>query len=115
MLYVLLRLFRYLEFDVPEVINSHLTDFLFMPILLTVSLVGVRILKRDEKIKLTIAMIVVSFIFVSLVFELLMPSRSILFISDFWDVIAYGLGAFFFYFTQAKFEVQNSTSVEKLF
>jgi len=100
--YFLIRLLRFLELELPEVINSHLTDFLFMPILLTVSLVGVRKLKRDENIKLTSAMVIVSVIFVSVVFEFIMPIKSPLFVGDYLDIVAYCLGALFFYWIHEK-------------
>jgi len=106
-LYVVVRLLRLFEFEIPEMINSHLTDFLFMPILLTISLFGVRVLKRDGDINLTFGMIIVSFVFVSVVFEIIMPSRSSHFVKDYWDIAAYGLGAAFFLWVQRKMEIQK--------
>lgn len=114
-LYILIRLLRHLEFYIPETINSHLTDFLFIPILLTVSLVGVRAIKRDQKIKLTDGMIVVTTVLVSIMFEAVMPSRSSLFVKDYWDIAAYGLGALFFYWLQKKSEIKISKPVSQLF
>ena len=101
-LYLLIRILRLFEIQIPEIINSHLTDFLFIPILLTLSLVGVRILKRDECVLLTKGMVISSLIIVSLVFELIMPFRSVLYVKDYWDIAAYGLGTAAFWFLQRK-------------
>lgn len=101
-MYLLVRLFRYFEIETPVFINSHLTDFLFIPILLTVSLVGVKIIKKDYAIVLTKSMIFISFVIVSVMFEFVMPSKSNLFIQDYLDIIAYGLGALFFYWVQKR-------------
>ena len=110
-LYLLIRILRLFEIHIPEILNSHLTDFLFMPILLTVSLIGVRVIKRNKLINLTIGMIFVSTVFVSFMFEIFMPSRSSLFIKDYWDVVAYIIGAIFFYIVQSRLEVQVSNAI----
>ena len=110
-LYLLIRILRLFEIHIPEILNSHLTDFLFMPILLTVSLIGVRVIKRNKLINLTIGMIFVSTVFVSFMFEIFMPSRSSLFIKDYWDVVAYIIGALFFYIVQSRLEVQVSNAI----
>ena len=110
-LYLLIRILRLFEIHIPEILNSHLTDFLFMPILLTVSLIGVRVIKRNKLINLTIGMIFVSTVFVSFMFEIIMPSRSSLFIKDYWDVVAYIIGALFFYIVQSRLEVQVSNAI----
>ena len=110
-LYLLIRILRLFEIHIPEILNSHLTDFLFMPILLTVSLIGVRVIKRNKLINLTIGMIFVSTVFVSFMFEIIMPSRSSLFIKDYWDVVAYIIGALFFYIVQSRLEVQVSNAL----
>ena len=110
-LYLLIRILRLFEIHIPEILNSHLTDFLFMPILLTVSLIGVRVIKRNKLINLTIGMIFVSTVFVSFMFEIFMPSRSSLFIKDYWDVVAYITGALFFYTVQSRLEVQVSNAI----
>ena len=110
-LYLLIRILRLFEIHIPEILNSHLTDFLFMPILLTVSLIGVRVIKRNKLINLTIGMIFVSTVFVSFMFEIFMPSRSSLFIKDYWDVVAYIIGALFFYIVQSRLEVQVSNAL----
>ena len=110
-LYLLIRILRLFEIHIPEILNSHLTDFLFMPILLTVSLIGVRVIKRNKLINLTIGMIFISTVFVSFMFEIFMPSRSSLFIKDYWDVVAYITGALFFYTVQSRLEVQVSNAI----
>ena len=110
-LYLLIRILRLFEIHIPEILNSHLTDFLFMPILLTVSLIGVRVIKRNKLINLTIGMIFVSTVFVSFMFEIFMPSRSSLFIKDYWDIVAYGVGALFFYIVQSRLEVKVSNAI----
>ena len=110
-LYLLIRILRLFEIHIPEILNSHLTDFLFMPILLTVSLIGVRVIKRNKLINLTIGMIFISTVFVSFMFEIFMTSRSSLFIKDYWDVVAYIIGALFFYIVQSRLEVQVSNAI----
>lgn len=101
-IYLTIQLIRKLKVEIPEVINSYVTDFLFMPLLLMFSLWLTRVVKRDLTIKLTIPMIVISVILISFIFEYYLPKTSLLYTADKIDVLMYLLGGVSYYYIQNR-------------
>ena len=84
----------------PNWIFHHLNDFLAIPMVATLCLHGVWLIKKDRSIRLngfTILSLVVLF---SLVFEYYLPQQDYRYTGDVWDVVCYGLGGLIFYFLQ---------------
>lgn len=95
----------------PEVLNSHLTDLICLPIILMICLNAIRFLKRNAEFQLGILPIAILVIEYSLIFELIAPYYSNLYTADMLDILMYFMGAIFFYFIQAikkKSIVKNS-------
>lgn len=78
---------------------SYFEDLLALPILLGISLFLMRLLAfKLETFRLSIIQIVFTFLLVSVVFEIYLPSRSGAYIRDFYDIICYAVGTIFFSF-----------------
>lgn len=99
-IYLIIQGARKFSFYIPELLNSYLTDFLFIPLLLMFSLWLTRVVKRDLTIKLTTPMIVISVILISFIFEYYLPQTSLLYTADKIDVLMYLLGGLSYYYIQ---------------
>ncbi len=99
-LYFMIQCARYFNIETPKVINNYLTDFLCLPIVLSICLFGVRFFKSDQNLKLSFWMVFVIFLQYAVLFEFVLPKYSDLYTSDAYDVVAYGVGALFFLIIQ---------------
>lgn len=82
------------------VIDAYLDSFLLMPLLLTLLVVERRwLFRRGSGYCLNLLDVVMATLLVALVAELVFPALSARFTSDWWDVLAYGLGSTLFYYT----------------
>lgn len=80
----------------------HLNDFLTIPIVATICLHGVWLLKKDYTIRLNIFTISSLVVLYSIAFEYYLPQQSYRYTGDIWDVVCYFLGGIVFYFLQKK-------------
>lgn len=92
-LYIAVHLGRLFDYPPLTWINSYLTDFLCMPIILTLCLVGVRFVKQIPHFSLSPFMIFGMTLFYAILFEWILPNGSSTYTSDFLDVIMYFAGA----------------------
>ncbi|OYU96092.1 MAG: hypothetical protein CFE21_06690 [Bacteroidetes bacterium B1(2017)] len=76
-------------------ISNYLDDILFLPIFLGITLLAQQKLIQKE-FTYSPFVIIVIWAIVAFVFELIIPVLSNKFTSDFFDVIAYGVGAIIF-------------------
>lgn len=95
--YIFVRLGRIGWYTPNEWVNNYLTDFLCMPIILTICLVGVRFFKRIPQFHLNQLMIFGMTAFYAFLFEYMLPNSSSLYTADFVDVIMYFAGAIFYW------------------
>ncbi len=80
-------------------VHAYLDDLLAIPVILGITLqIYKKIHPRKERFTFTKTQILVAVIYVSVVFEWFLPRYSSTYISDFWDVVCYVLGAVYFYF-----------------
>lgn len=100
--YLIIQFLRYQNVPIPEIINSYGTDFLFMPLLLLFSLWLTRVIKREKKIFFSKLMLLVVFVYISIVFEFYLPQKSNIYVQDKIDIVMYFLGTVSFYFLQKK-------------
>ncbi len=100
--YLFVRLSRLGLYSIPTFLNNYLTDFLCMPIVLTLSLIGVRLIKRDPTISLTPTMIYGMTAFYAILFEWILPHQHAKYTQDPIDVIMYFIGGIFFAYIQQK-------------
>ena len=112
LLYLSVHLSRMGLFYLPELVNSYLTDLLCLPIILSVSLISTRFIKRDHSISLTLPMIAGMTFFYAWYFEWYLPAKNPRYMADIIDVWCYLVGAFFYWrIIQPYFlQVNNSSS-----
>ncbi len=91
---------KYNSIAVPVFMSSYLADFLCLPFILSLFVMLVRYLKSQPTFQLPIAMIVFAVIYISFVFEFLIPRYSTRYTADAVDVVFYVIGAAFFFFFQ---------------
>ena len=107
--YGLVRLARLNLYHIPDWINGCLSDLVCMPIVLTLSLIGVRILKRLPKYQLTAPMIFGLTAGYAIYFEWILPSTSALYTRDSLDVLSYFIGAVIYWYYWRKKRALMST------
>jgi len=88
-IYIALLVSKKAEVVLPTLLDSYLADFLCLPILLSLSLFILRIVKQNKSLFLSKMMIFVSFLYVSLLFEVFLPYFSIKYTADLLDLVAY--------------------------
>lgn len=86
-------------------LEGYVTDVLCLPIMLTLSLFLIRKWKGIQ-FSLSPLMIVVAVVYVSLIFEVLLPRLATQYYQDWWDVLAYGIGGLAFFFLQRMTEAR---------
>ncbi len=89
-------------------LSSYLDDVLIIPIAMGVSLLIQRFyIVKDQAFTYSIWSVIVTWLFFSVAFELVIPKYSTSYYVDRFDVLAYALGGFIFYF------IINPTASEK--
>lgn len=86
----------------PNILEYYLADLLALPLILKSSLFLTQKLKKDPSLQLSKTKIIVTVIYVSLVFELILPHFNSKYTSDSFDVLCYIIGGFIFYFLETK-------------
>lgn len=100
LVFIGVQICKYFAIDDPNWIFNHLNDFLVIPIVATLCLHGVWIIKKDKSIRLDLFSIISLVLLFSILFEFYLPQKSHRYTADFWDVCCYFLGGVTFYFLQ---------------
>ncbi len=103
LLYLLHLWIRKIHFPIPVWLNNYWSDVLCLPIILTLMVLVIRRLQQKPMFLLELKHIVVVCVYISLMFELILPHFFTKFKSDLGDVLAYSLGALVFYRFQRIF------------
>lgn len=90
-------LFQITSTKIPQVVNNYFNDLVCLPIVLTICLCSVRIIKRNNIIALNSYEVVSVFILYSILFELVFPTFLERYTCDYWDILMYFLGSCIFY------------------
>ena len=101
-LYAFVHIARMVGSPIINWVNSYLTDFLCMSIILTLCLVGVRFIKRIPHFVLTPAMIFGMTLFYAILFEYILPIANPSYTSDHLDVVMYFAGAGLYWFLWSR-------------
>jgi hypothetical protein len=89
-------LFQIAAVPIPPLVNNYLNDLLCLPIVLTICLTVIRIIKVEKSFTLSNFEILSMFILYSILFEIIFPRNYPRYTADIWDVILYGIGAICF-------------------
>ncbi|WP_297334807.1 magnesium citrate secondary transporter [Algoriphagus sp.] len=80
------------------IIHAYLDDLLAMPVILGITLQLFRWMHPAKNSYIFAKTpIIISWVYVSLVFEWFLPRQSPQYISDPWDILCYGMGTIYFY------------------
>lgn len=101
-LYVVHLVLKFGRVPVPVFFSHYFADLLCMPLLLSGAALFMRWLRADAGLYLSGAMILVATLYVSLVFECVLPPFFQRYTTDVWDVVMYGVGGGLFYFFQKR-------------
>lgn len=83
-------------------ITSYLKDILCIPIIATICLHVIWLIRGNKKNRLSVFTIICLVIMYSIYFEYLLPKNSDFYIADIYDVFCYALGGIVFYILQRK-------------
>lgn len=84
----------------PNWVFSYVNDFLVVPIVATVALHAVWLLRKDRSIRLNIFSIFTVVLIFSIAFEYYLPKVIEYYVSDLWDVACYAAGGIIFLLLQ---------------
>ena len=87
---------KYYEIALPESINNHFNDFLFIPIVLKVCQSFLRYLQSNMFYKLPLTFCLSVTIGYSVFFEIIIPNYNLRYTADLYDVFCYFFGLIFF-------------------
>lgn len=93
---VLIYLLKLLAFPMPKIISFYANDLLCMPIVLSICLALIRILKKDETLYVPLGIIGSITAYYAFHFEWLLPKFHHRYTADWIDVGLYIMGAFLF-------------------
>ncbi len=99
-LYAVHLVLKFGRVPVPMFFSHYFADLLCMPLLLSVAVLVMRWVRADAGLHLSGAMILVATLYVSLVFECVLPLFFQRYTADVWDVLMYGVGGGLFYVFQ---------------
>lgn len=91
---------HYFSMSMPDWVSSYVKDLLVLPIVATICLHGVWILKKDRDIRLDVFTIFTLVVMYSYLFEYYFPKQIYFYVSDPWDIVCYAMGGTIFYFLQ---------------
>lgn len=93
---------KYNSIVVPVWISSYVADLLCVPFILSLFVMIVRFVKKQNTFRLPPSMIVFAVLYISFVFEYLMPKYSARYTADPVDVVFYVIGGVFYFFFQNR-------------
>jgi hypothetical protein len=97
-----IQITTYYQIQLPAFVRFYLNDFLCMPIVFTICLKAVHLIKKDNSIRLPLAIIVTLTSLYAIYFELYLPGVTTRYTADLLDVVMYFAGAILFYFLQFR-------------
>ncbi len=83
---------KFAKYPVPLWVSSYFADILCLPILLSFIVIFLRKFRQEHDFQLKKSMILFVFLYVSFVFEIVLPTFSNRYTSDIYDVMMYALG-----------------------
>lgn len=90
-------IFNRLQFPLPDWIYFYVNDFLCMPLVLSVCLAAIRLIKKTESLYVPLVVVLALATYFSIYFEWLMPKINPRYTFDSIDIGLYFLGAILFY------------------
>jgi Na+-transporting NADH:ubiquinone oxidoreductase subunit NqrB len=95
-LYLFVQYSRKTGLLIPELINSYLTDFICLPLLLSINTFIIRRVFKKKTFTPNYWMVINVILLFFLVFEILLPTSSSKYTQDWWDGLFYLFGGILF-------------------
>lgn len=100
--YLVHLVLKFRKVPVPTFFSHYFADLLCMPLLLSYALLFMRWFRGEPDLRLSSAMILAGVVYVSVVFEWVLPHFFNRYTADGWDVVMYGIGGLFYYSSQER-------------
>jgi hypothetical protein len=102
LLWIIIHVFRRLAFPIP-LLNSWLTDFLFVPVVAHAAIVFSRhFVVRNKNYIYPLSWLLAIALYSAIAFEIVAPLFSSRATADLWDGVAYLLGGLFYYYVHQQ-------------
>jgi len=88
--------------SLPIWINNYVNDFLCMPIVLFLCQLGIRKIKRNNNIRLSLPIMLSLSLYYAIYFEYFLPKFNLRYTADPLDVFLYFMGTLFFYLMENR-------------
>ncbi|MFK7832948.1 MAG: hypothetical protein AB8B52_06710 [Winogradskyella sp.] len=86
-----------LELPLPNWVYFYVNDFLCMPIVLSLCLASLRLIKKTETLYVPLSVVLALTLYFALFFEILIPQINARYTFDVIDIVLYILGALLFF------------------
>jgi hypothetical protein len=93
-------------------VTSYLADIISLPLILSALLFFMRHWLKQPNYYLSLKVTAFAFLYEMIVFEYLLPGFSQNYVADFCDIIAYGIGALCFFFSQYIISEREELTVQ---
>ena len=103
----------YFKVNLPEWVTSYGNDFLCMPIVFSICLKAVHLIKKDQSIRLDLVTIITLTTFYAVYFEWYLPKVEPRYTADWLDVVMYFTGALLFYYLQSQEKIITKKAPEQ--
>ncbi|RAJ00424.1 hypothetical protein LX64_04130 [Chitinophaga skermanii] len=111
-LWSIVHVARYYKYPLPW-LNGHLTDCIAVPAIAHLALTFTKVyILRNSRYTYPLSYLLFIAAYVAIAFEWVMPLISPRYTGDIWDVLAYFVGAFFYYFVHAKYIVYKRSTLK---
>ena len=97
--------------QLPLIVRNYYADTVALPIMLSLILMIFRHFKQQPFLVLSGYKVAVGFIYLSVFFEFFLPYFSTKYTKDYFDIIAYGIGAISFYAYQKMYLTHETKSI----
>lgn len=101
-IFLSILILKHFEISMPTWVRFYVNDFLCMPVVLTISLKAVQLIKKDRSIRLPLLLVLLLTSFYSLYFEYYLPMVEPRYTGDWLDVVMYFSGALVFYWLEHR-------------
>lgn len=101
-------------FYLPNWVRNYAGDVLCLPIVLSLSLAILRRVRTTPTMLLSPLNVAVAFVYVSVLFEGVLPYYSSNYVADVFDLVAYGCGAIIYYLIQHFVSKRNFPCLKRL-
>lgn len=99
-IYAVVQFIGYNNYGVHPFITNHVNDIIVIPIIGTIALHVLWLVKRNYELRIGVLSLLSLVILYSVYFEYYLPQHTVRYTGDIWDVVCYSAGAVIFFILQ---------------